>query len=190
MPDVAHLNVEIKAACADPERALERLLAAGARLQGVDVQTDVYYAVPRGRLKLRRGAIENNLIHYHRPDGPAPKQSQVRVMPLDTSVGFASGEELGELLDAALDRDIVVEKRRHILWLGNVKFHIDEVAGLGSFLEVEAINRDGSRRAEHLLDQCRHYMQLLDVRDEDLQAESYSDMLRERRDSNSRSGIP
>jgi len=52
---VTHLNVEIKARCHDPDGTVTRLLALGARLEGVDAQTDVYYQCHSGRLKLRRG---------------------------------------------------------------------------------------------------------------------------------------
>ncbi len=64
---VTHLNIELKARCPDPDETLTRLLALGARLEGVDAQTDVYYQCRSGRLKLRRGIIENSLISYHRP---------------------------------------------------------------------------------------------------------------------------
>jgi len=129
--------------------------------------------VPKGRLKLRQGAIENNLIHYMRTDGPAPKESRVRLFPVARESG------LDELLGAALDQDVTVEKRRHILWLGNVKFHVDTVAGLGSFLEIEAIDLGGERGSEALRAQCDHYMDLLGVHPGDLEARSYSDMLRQ-----------
>jgi len=169
---VGHLNVEIKARCPSPQLALDLLIGLGARLQGVDFQTDVYYRVPKGRLKLRRGTIENNLIQYDRPDLQAPKQSQVHLL----AVG--ADRALDEVLDAALHRDVVVSKQRHILWLGNVKFHVDEVTGLGSFLEIEAIDRDGTLGSQHLLAQCQQYLQLLDVHDNDLEGRSYSDILR------------
>jgi len=169
---VGHINVEIKARCASPQLALDLLIGLGARLQGVDFQTDVYYRVPKGRLKLRRGTIENNLIHYDRPDVQAPKQSRVHLLAVGTD------RALDEVLDAALHRDVVVTKQRHILWLGNVKFHVDEVTGLGSFLEIEAIDRDGTLSSEHLMAQCQQYRQLLDVHDNDLEGRSYSDMLR------------
>jgi predicted adenylyl cyclase CyaB len=169
---VGHLNVELKARCGDPGAVLDRLLRLGARSQGVDEQTDVYYRVPRGRLKLRRGMIENNLIHYIRPDEPAPKQSHVHLVPVEPRSG------LDELLDAALGREVTVQKRRHILWLGNVKFHVDTVAGLGSFLQIEAIDLGGDRGSGELQAQCQHYMRLLGVQPGDLEARSYSDMLR------------
>lgn len=83
------------------------------------------------------------------------------------------------MLDAALERDVLVSKHRHILWLDNVKFHVDQVAELGTFLEVEAIDRDGDLGTEHLRAQCNLYRHLLGVRDEDLEAQSYSDLLRD-----------
>lgn len=167
-----HLNIELKAYCADPDETLRRLAGLGARHQGVDMQTDVYYRVPKGRLKLRRGAWENNLIHYNRSDEPAPKESYVSLVPL------GNDRTVDNLLDAALNRDVVVAKRRHILWLGNVKFHVDNLAELGSFVEIEAIDDDGERDSDTLLAQCHEYMRLLDIRAEDLESRSYSDMLR------------
>lgn len=169
---MAHLNVELKARCAQTDGIVQRLLELGAQSRGVDVQTDVYYQVPKGRLKLRRGTIENNLIHYHRSDQHAPKESHVSLVSVDTE------HALDDLLDAALDRDVVVTKQRHILWLDNVKFHVDTVAGLGCFVEVEAIDYDGDRGRDALHAQCHDYMHLLGIGVEDLEARSYSDMLR------------
>lgn len=169
---MAHLNVELKARCAHPDEIVQRLLELGAQSQGTDVQTDVYYRVDKGRLKLRRGEIENNLIHYDRPDEHAPKESQVRM------VAVGPERALDDVLDAALDRDVVVNKQRRILWLDNVKFHVDTVAELGSFLEVEAIDYDGDRGRDTLQGQCHEYMHLLGVGADDLEARSYSDMLR------------
>ncbi|MGI8721597.1 MAG: class IV adenylate cyclase [Geodermatophilaceae bacterium] len=170
---MGHLNVEFKARTAEPEQVLARLRQLGAHLQGVDAQSDVYYRSAQGRLKLRRGNIENSLIYYQRQDQANAKRSDVNVadLPADRAID--------EVLDAALDRDVVVSKQRHILWLDNVKFHVDQVAELGAFLEVEAIDRDGTLGEEHLLTQCDHYRHLLGVRDQDLEARSYSDLLRD-----------
>lgn len=169
---MAHLNVELKARCAHPHQIMQRLLDLGAQSQGTDTQTDVYYQVSKGRLKLRRGAIENNVIHYHRSDEYTPKESQVNM----AAVG--SERALDHVLDAALDRDVVVRKQRHIWWLDNVKFHIDTVDDLGSFLEVEAIDYDADHGRDALQAQCHEYMNLLGVDTDHLEARSYSDMLR------------
>ncbi len=57
---MTYLNIELKARCPDPNETVKRLLALGARLEGVNAQTDVYYQCHSGRLKLRRGIIENS----------------------------------------------------------------------------------------------------------------------------------
>ena len=61
---MGHTNIEIKARCAQPEKATQILRRKGADFKGLDHQTDTYYKVPKGRLKLRRGNIENTLIFY------------------------------------------------------------------------------------------------------------------------------
>ena len=171
---VTHLNIELKARCPDPDETLTRLLALGARLEGVDAQTDVYYQCRSGRLKLRRGIIENSLISYHRPDEGGGRPSYVELAQLSPD------RAIDRVLDAALDRDVVVDKRRHILWIANVKFHVDDVVGLGTFVEIEAIDRDGGLGEERLREQCERYRQLLGIEDADLEPRSYSDLLRGR----------
>lgn len=171
---MGHLNVEFKARCARPDEIVQRLVDLGAQHHGRDVQIDVYYQAAKGRLKLRRGELENNVIHYDRTDGPGPKESHVSLVPLGAE------RVLDDLLDAALDRDIVVTKRRDIFWLDNVKFHLDSVTDLGSFVEVEAIDYDGDRGSDALRAQCQEYMTFLGIRDEELEDRSYSDMLRTR----------
>jgi adenylate cyclase class 2 len=188
---VAHVNIEIKARCTNPARAQATLLALGARFVGPDHQTDTYFRVPTGRLKLREGQIENNLIFYARADQEGPKRSDVILY------GTRPGSELKPLLDAALGTLVVVEKRREIYFVEvsdidlpddpaaarrardreNVKVHLDTVTGLGSFVEIEAIDLDGSLGPSLLDAQCRRLMARLDIADSDLVAASYSDLL-------------
>jgi predicted adenylyl cyclase CyaB len=70
---------------------------------------------------------------------------------------------------------VIVDKQRAIYFIGNVKFHIDEVKELGSFLEIEAIGEYGEEK--QLDEQCKYYMDVLQVVNEDLIPESYSDLL-------------
>ncbi len=72
---------------------------------------------------------------------------------------------------------MVVDKQREIYFIQNVKFHLDVVAGLGTFVEIEAIDSDGSIRKEELLQQCHHYMKLFEISETDLLSHSYSDLL-------------
>ena len=72
---------------------------------------------------------------------------------------------------------VVVDKTRRIYFLGNVKFHFDRVAGLGTFVEVEAIDRDGTIGREILQEQADGFAALFEIRPEDFVAVSYSDLL-------------
>lgn len=164
------INIEIKARCLHPEEIRDLLEKQQAEFIGTDYQSDTYFNVPYGRLKLREGNIENALIHYFRNDQAGPKRSDISLYKTPPR------SDLKEVLSAALGILAVVTKRRQIYFIENVKFHIDEVEQLGSFVEIEAIDRDGSIGEEKLLKQCRHYLGLFKIPDEDLIEVSYSDM--------------
>lgn len=166
-----HLNIEIKARCEQQDKIRTILQDRGADFRGTDHQIDTYFEVAQGRLKLRQGTIENNLIHYQRPDQAGPKASEVHLYKSTDS------EALKALLAAALPTKIVVDKEREIYFIDNVKFHLDRVARLGTFVEIEAIDSDGSIGREKLMEQCDYYLALFGIREEDLLEQSYSDML-------------
>jgi len=168
------LNVEIKARCSDPQKVREILESQWAEYKGLDHQIDTYFKVSNGRLKLREGTIENNLIFYERSNQEGPKESKV---VLYTST---YGSSLKDALLGACGRLVVVDKERHIYFIGNVKFHIDLVKGLGSFCEIEAIDRTGEIGRDKLLLQCQDYMKLLGIEEKDLVSCSYSDLLLEK----------
>lgn len=166
-----HINIEIKARCERIDELHALLMAAGASYRGEDHQRDTYFACAHGRLKLRQGNIENALIHYQRSDLAGPKVSAVTLYPA------ADAEQLRAVLEKALGRLVVVDKKRHIYYIDNVKFHLDEVQELGFFAEIEAIDIDGKLGEQRLRAQCDHYLRLLGIRDVHLLAHSYSDLL-------------
>lgn len=168
---MGHLNIEIKARCANPQHVRELLRASNADFRGVDKQIDTYFRTPQGRLKLREGQIENSLVYYEREDQTGPKHSNVSLVALAPHSGIK------EILMKVLEVLVSVEKQREIYFIGNVKFHIDSVKGLGSFVEIEAIDLDGSQGKEKLLRQCREFMELFCIVQEDLVTVSYSDLL-------------
>lgn len=171
----AHLNVEIKATCDDLEKARAVLMAAGADFKGTDHQTDVYFNCPNGRLKLRRGNIEHSLIFYARENSATPKGSAVNMTQL-----HGDSHDLQSVLAAAWGVKVAVHKAREIYFIDNVKFHLDNVEGLGTFVEIEAIDIDGNIGAAKLHEQCNYYMQLLDIQPSHLLTHSYSDMMEKR----------
>lgn len=169
---MSYINIEIKAKCFHPEKVEAFLLAAGAQFVGLDHQKDTYFQVPRGRLKLRQGNIEQSLIFYNRPDQEGPKQSDFFLSKI------TEGPAMEALLSNALGVKVVVDKFRKIFYINNVKFHLDEVPGLGSFVEIEAGNlADSAKTIEDLSNQCNYYMKAFDISEEDLIHNSYSDML-------------
>ena len=70
-------NIEIKAKSNNQSRIRKLLLDMNADFKGIDHQCDTYFMVNFGRLKLREGNIENNLIHYQREYIAGPKQANV-----------------------------------------------------------------------------------------------------------------
>ena len=71
----------------------------------------------------------------------------------------------------------MVNKKRKIYFIENVKFHFDTVQNLGTFIEVEAIDKDGSIGKEKLQEQCDFYAAMFNIQKEDFMAVSYSDMI-------------
>jgi predicted adenylyl cyclase CyaB len=165
------VNIEIKAKVNELDHFRDWLLEHGADFIGTDYQTDTYFEVQQGRLKLRQGNIENNLIWYQRPDHSGPKRSDFILLPAEDP------ETLKSLLTASLGIRCVVEKSREIYFIDNVKFHLDQVAGLGQFLEIEAGNITSELSPAQLQQQCDYYCKALGVATEDLLEGSYADLL-------------
>jgi len=160
--------VELKARYEDLGKA--RALLAGAEKVGIFTQVDTYFAVGERRLKLRAidGRKDGQLVYYERPNVGGVKESRVL---------------LASLPDAATVRDMLlyilpakaeVRKTREIYRFQGVQVHLDVVAGLGKFLELEKVLGDESEREEarKYLESLRAYFQ---IPDEDLMASSYSD---------------
>jgi len=168
---MARVNVEIKARCSDPGRIRAVLKNRNGDFRGTDLQTDTYFKVSDGRLKLRQGNIENALIFYRRPDQAKPRKAEIWLCPLQDD------SDVKGLLANALGVLVTVHKEREIYFIGNVKFHIDTVEKLGSFVEIEALGTQADLTEEMLHRQCWQYMELFSITQEDLIDCSYSDML-------------
>ena len=165
------INVEIKAMCHDHEPIRRIMLEKNADFVGLDHQVDTYFRTGSGRLKLREGTIENNLIWYQRPDQAGPKTSNCILYKTE------KGSILKDILDRAMGVLVVVDKEREIYFIDNIKIHLDRVKGLGTFLEIEAQSEADGLAQETLDRQCRKLMEELGVRTEDLLSDSYSDLL-------------
>jgi adenylate cyclase, class 2 len=163
------VNYEFKARLRDEARVRAALKRLRARYVGTDRQVDTYFRAPAGRLKVREGKIENALIFYRRANSPRPRRSSIKMMLLPPR------NPLRAILSAALRPEVVVNKRREIYFVGNVKIHLDRVAGLGKFLEVEALSRTGA--LAKIRKQAKKFQKLLGVDPRDVVPQSYSDLV-------------
>ncbi|HEV2231769.1 MAG TPA: class IV adenylate cyclase [Terriglobia bacterium] len=163
------VNFEFKARLKNDARVRAALRDLRARYIGTDHQVDTYFRVPVGRLKIREGRIENALIFYRRSNERRARQSKIEIMMLSRR------NSIREILTAALGVLVVVDKRREIYFVGNVKIHLDRVRGLGKFAEVEAISREGS--LVKIRNQARKFQKLFGITASDIVPQSYSDLI-------------
>ncbi len=164
-------NIELKARLASLAQAHEVAAAIATARLGSQQQIDIYFRCDHGRLKLRQiDDQQAQLIWYERPDTLEPKGSNYRL------VEVSSPEELTAALDAAYGIEVVVKKKREIFLYQNVRIHLDQVVGLGTFLEFEAVlneslsDADGHEQLDWLREQFH-------ISAADLLAPSYRELL-------------
>ena len=163
-------NVEIKARVSDATKLFARAQAIADRGPVEIFQDDTFFACATGRLKLRWvSASEGELIFYQRADAKAPKESRYVIVPTSTP------DLLRDTLTAALGLKGRVRKKRLLFMLGNTRIHLDDVAGLGHFLELEVVLRNGETAARGVAI-ARDIMGRLGVDAEDLVDRAYVDL--------------
>ncbi len=153
----------------------ERVLALGVPMT-CQRQVDRYFDVPQGRLKLRAIAYDTEpsraeLIAYRRPDEQGSRWSVYRITPVDPDLADDLAATLAHVLQVVAE----VRKRRDIAIWRSTRIHLDDVDGLGYFLELETVlsEQDGVHaEAEH-----REAIERLGLAAWPVEATSYSDML-------------
>lgn len=166
-------NFEFKAKIDEIARYENMLLTLNPKFQGLDHQIDTYFNANQGRLKLREGTIENALIHYDRENVLGSKESQIILYQHEPNVA------LKNILTKQLGVKTVVDKKRKIYFIDHVKFHFDLVEGLGTFLEVEAIDSKEEFTLEELKLACDNYFRFFELTQDQVIDRSYSDLIME-----------
>jgi predicted adenylyl cyclase CyaB len=151
-------NLEIKVRCAASELAAvrARALAAGASPFVTMRQVDTYFAANRGRLKLReiideQSVAQAELITYARPDELGSRWSDYERVP----IAHDNVDGLKRALALACDLRHVVDKRRAVGLLGPWGIHLDDVSGLGFFVELETVIESGMSEAKAVAEHAR-----------------------------------
>jgi predicted adenylyl cyclase CyaB len=113
------------------------------------------------------------LIGYARPAIAGQRESRYRI------VEVANGEALMETLADTLGIRAVVAKSRHLFTLDATRIHLDEVEDLGNFIEIEAVAPPESDLSEEV-EQVNRLRSALEIREGDLVAGSYCDLMLDR----------
>ena len=169
-------NIEIKARVSGIEALRARAQALADGPSRLLEQDDTFFAAPRGRLKLRTegthaGAVPGELIHYERADDTAARASDYVRVPV------ADAGALREVLARGLGVTGRVRKQRWLLQAGQTRIHLDRVEGLGDFIELEVVLREGQSDAEGAVI-AQALMQALGLADAPRVAGAYLDLLR------------
>ena len=166
-------NVELKARDPHPERSLERARALGAEDRGELRQRDTYFAARERPAEAARAGPGRRRAHRLRAGRRRrrARESRYRIAPV------ADPAAVREALDAALGTVVVVDKRRRLLEWQGVRIHLDEVEGLGAFVELEGVAAAASdlRREADLVARLR---EVLGIADDAIEATGYADLLR------------
>ena len=132
-PCVMRKNIELKAYSSDLDNASRTAESLGARMIRSHVQTDTYFHVSRGRLKLRESDEYGKcLIYYERLNSPGLRRSDFDLINLGPEMA-----SIGDVMSRAIGTLTVVRKQRRSLKLGPTLINLDEVEGLGQFIELE-----------------------------------------------------
>lgn len=136
-------NIEIKAYSRDFDTV--RRIAEGLSDTPCEVihQVDTFFNCPSGRLKLRElGPEYAQLVGYQRQDVSGPKHSEYYISETRDPQGLKG------ILSRAYGVRGVVTKVRYLYLVGQTRIHLDDVQGLGKFVELEVVLRPGQSDAE------------------------------------------
>ncbi len=125
-------NVEFKAELRDLDLARVLCRRVRATLAETLHQTDTYFRLADGRLKRRETAGHpTEYIYYHRDNAARARVSRFNIYSLEQARAHFGSLELPTW--------VVVRKVREVWMHSGVRIHLDQVEGLGTFMELEAL---------------------------------------------------
>lgn len=162
--------VELKTRVNDHTSLRKKLSVIGAEYKGIFEQSDQYYSVPEGRLKLRivKGNKNAELIYYERENIEGPKSDNVFILRVQES------EDLKNVLGKILVPFVVIEKVREIYSYYGTCIHLDVVMKLGKFIEFERQTSDENIGKDQQI--LEDLMEKLEISPNNLETASYSDL--------------
>lgn len=131
-------NLEIKVILADFTH-IQKVLADYRA--GILNQSDTYFNVDDGRLKLREEDDKAYFIRYYRNNVSTDKESVYHCYLVEDV------QEFWKIFASALTTELVVKKSRELYLYKHARIHLDTVEGLGTFVEIEVLIRDQQEQA-------------------------------------------
>lgn len=166
-------NLEAKFRLTDLVQAESRATAIGYTRRAILNQCDTFFRVINGKLKLREENDRAALIFYRRIDSGTLMLSNYEIAEIHnpTTTRHILNEALGTLA--------TVEKTRILLTRDHVRLHLDQVASLGDFGEIEAVipNGDDPELSRAAVDELLAALEIIPA---DLIDVSYFEMLTHR----------
>lgn len=171
-----HNMVELKAKVIEHETLRSKLSSLGAQQVGTFQQTDLYFKVPEGRLKLRdvEDVRTSELIYYERENISGPKMDEAFILRIQDA------EELKKILSRILTPLICIEKVREIYQFQGTQIHLDIVKNLGKFVELERQTFDDPKTVEKDRLILERLMAKLEIDISNFESLSYSDLAQRR----------
>ena len=127
-------NIEIKARAHKFDEIRRRAESLSSGPGETIPQEDIFFNTPQGRLKLRiLSEDRGQLIYYTRPDQEGPKRSDYHISHTPDPAS------LKRVLELAYGIRGVVRKTRYLYLVGQTRVHMDDVEGLGQFMELEVV---------------------------------------------------
>jgi adenylate cyclase, class 2 len=159
MEALPYKDVTIKARLINAEEIEKIIQEQNSQFIGLDIQTDHYFLVSKGKLKFRKGVIENLIAHYERVASNGLEKTIVYRYERNPSQ-----EQIEELFRK---HKLIGKTRkvRKIYRIDNIKIHIDLLPGGDNFIEIEAIDKDNTFSMNELSAQCLEMKSVLGLPD-------------------------
>jgi len=157
-------NIEIKAKLRDYEKVQSLIEELCPKPVQTEQQEDTFFITSKGRLKIRESNVKSALIYYDRKDSLKPSQSDIAISFTDNP------DTLKSVLSKSIGIRGIVKKNRILYKYGQTRIHLDDVEGLGKFIELEVVlksdqtSKDGEVIANELIDKFNiHKSDLIDI---------------------------
>ena len=170
-------NIEIKTPLEDPRPIEAKLRSLDAEKIWCRWQRDTFFHTSKGWLKIREAEDEKaELIGYDRAvDDSGPRPSTYDLFDLEEV------ERWKRMFERVLGVKQIVEKTRTLWTWKQTRIHLDQVNGLGDFVELEAVAKEID--LDEAYDQADVMIRELDLDRSEFLSVPYAEMLRGRAES-------